>query len=572
MNHYTRWLELKKENPGKYARDIAGLMNISEAELTFARVGHDAWRLRGEVREILSALEAVGETKCICRNEYAVHEQVGAFTNQHLNGHAGLVLNPRALDLRLFLNQWASTFHISETTAHGERQSIQFFDHQGDALLKVYTTQNTLVEEWAALLTRFIFAENPPLALQPANNSAPAAVTVDAQTVDQEWRAMTDVHQFFGLLKRHELTRQQAFNLVGDDLACKVSNSALAQLLDTARQDGNEIMVFVGNRGCVQIFTGVIEKLVPMKGWLNIFNPTFTLHLLEESVAETWVTRKPTADGHVTSLELFAADGTQIAQLYGQRTEGEPEQTQWRTQIDALGAQPSLVARDSTSQWPAAATALPDVGYLRQLNAEGILATRPTLVLASAQAQPSLVLKQLEQSNVRVVTIPASNDLNAIDEKVRVIAEATHREADGETLRATLRQELATLPSSELNKRVLFILNHGGMTAMAAGQQTGADAAIRAAGLRNAMQGVNRYQPLSQEGVIASQPDLVVISLDGVKAMGGEDNLWALPGLAQTPAGRNKQVLQVDDMALLGFSVRTPQAILQLRAKAEQLP
>ncbi|WP_407207628.1 hematinate-forming heme oxygenase ChuS [Citrobacter portucalensis] len=336
MNHYTRWLELKKENPGKYARDIAGLMNISEAELTFARVGHDAWRLRGEVREILSALEAVGETKCICRNEYAVHEQVGAFTNQHLNGHAGLVLNPRALDLRLFLNQWASTFHISETTAHGERQSIQFFDHQGDALLKVYTTQNTLVEEWAALLTRFIFTENPPLALQPANNSAPAAVTVDAQTVDQEWRAMTDVHQFFGLLKRHELTRQQAFNLVGDDLACKVSNSALAQLLDTARQDGNEIMVFVGNRGCVQIFTGVIEKLVPMKGWLNIFNPTFTLHLLEESVAETWVTRKPTADGHVTSLELFAADGTQIAQLYGQRTEGEPEQTQWRAQIDAL--------------------------------------------------------------------------------------------------------------------------------------------------------------------------------------------------------------------------------------------
>ena len=73
--------------------------------------------------------------------------------------------------------------------------------------------------------------------------------------------------------------------------------------------------------------------------------------------------------------------------------------------VYALGAQPSLVARDSTSQWPAAATALPDVGYLRQLNAEGILATRPTLVLASAQAQPSLVLKQIEQSNVRVVTI-----------------------------------------------------------------------------------------------------------------------------------------------------------------------
>jgi putative hemin transport protein len=113
------------------------------------------------------------------------------------------------------------------------------------------------------------------------------AENADAALVDKEWRAMTDVHQFFSLLKRHNLSRQQAFRLVGDDLACKVENTALAQLLETARQDGNEIMVFVGNRGCVQIFTGAVEKLVPMKGWLNIFNPTFTLHLLEETIAET---------------------------------------------------------------------------------------------------------------------------------------------------------------------------------------------------------------------------------------------------------------------------------------------
>lgn len=240
--------------------------------------------------------------------------------------------------------------------------------------------------------------------------------------------------------------------------------------------------------------------------------------------------------------------------------------------VYALGAASSLVARDSTSQWPPAANALPDVGYLRQLNAEGILSMRPTLVLASAQAQPSLALKQVEQSHVRVIAIPAGNDLSVIDEKVRIVAQATHREAEGEVLRNTLRQALSALPASPLNKRVLFILNHGGMTAMAAGQQTGADAAIRAAGLQNAMQGFTRYQPLSQEGTIASRPDLVVISQDGINALGGEANLWKLPGLAQTPAGRNRQVLAIDDMALLGFSVRTPQAIQQLRSKAEQLP
>ncbi|UGS41854.1 hemin-degrading factor [Pseudocitrobacter corydidari] len=338
MNHYTRWLELKEQNPGKYARDIAALMNISEAELTFARVGHDAMRLASDVRDILAALEAVGETKCICRNEYAVHEQVGEFTNQHLSGHAGLILNPRALDLRLFLHQWASVFHIKEMTARGERQSIQFFDHQGDALLKVYATERTDMTAWADVLARFVISDNATLVLKPVEEAASES-HADAATVDSEWRAMTDVHQFFTLLKRHNLTRQQAFSLVGDDLACKVPNSALAQILDNARQDANEIMVFVGNRGCVQIFTGVVEKVVPMKGWLNIFNPTFTLHLLEDHIAESWVTRKPTADGHVTSLEIFAHDGTQIAQLYGQRTEGQPEQTQWRKQIDALTAE-----------------------------------------------------------------------------------------------------------------------------------------------------------------------------------------------------------------------------------------
>jgi iron complex transport system substrate-binding protein len=240
--------------------------------------------------------------------------------------------------------------------------------------------------------------------------------------------------------------------------------------------------------------------------------------------------------------------------------------------VYALNAEGALVARDSTSQWPEAVNALPDVGYLRQLNAEGILAMRPTLVLASTQAQPSLALQQVEQSHVRVVTVPGKTDLAAIDDKIRVIAEATHRVEQGEALRNTLRDQLAALPSSPLDKRVLFILSHGGMNAMAAGQDTAADNAITAAGLRNAMQGFSRYQPLSQEGVIASQPDLVVISKEGVAAMGGEASLWRLPGLAHTPAGRHKQVLLIDDMALLGFSIRTPQAIQQLRTKAEQIP
>jgi putative hemin transport protein len=332
---YQRYQQAKTDNPGKYARDLAELLGISEAELTYARVGHDAQRLQVDARTLLTGLEQVGVTKSITRNRFAVHEQVGRYQNQHLNGHAGLILNPRELDLRLFLNQWASVFTLSETNKRGVRHSIQFFDHQGDALHKVYTADETDLTAWLALIERHQSAENPALELQPAEvymgNEVP-----DAAKIDADWRAMTDVHQFFQLLTRNNLTRQQAFRAVGNDLAYRVDNGALAQILQTAKADQNEIMIFVGNRGCVQIFTGQIERLMPQDGWINIFNRHFTLHLIEEAIAESWITRKPTKDGMVTSLELFAADGTQIAQLYGQRTEGQPEQTQWREQITAL--------------------------------------------------------------------------------------------------------------------------------------------------------------------------------------------------------------------------------------------
>ncbi|HGH3373901.1 TPA: hemin ABC transporter substrate-binding protein [Kluyvera cryocrescens] len=240
--------------------------------------------------------------------------------------------------------------------------------------------------------------------------------------------------------------------------------------------------------------------------------------------------------------------------------------------VYALGAKSALVARDSTSQWPLEAAALPDVGYLRQLNAEGILSLRPTLVLASSQAQPSLVLQKVEDSKVKVVNVPGGYDAAAIEGKISVIANALGKQPQGETLRQLLQAEFAKIPTQPLNKRVLFILSHGGSGALVAGQQTAADGAIKLAGLQNAMQGFDHYRTMSQEGVIASQPDLVVISTDGLQGMGSEASLWKLPGLAQTPAGRHKQVLVVDDMALLGFGPRTPQALLQLRQKAEQLP
>ncbi len=328
---YDHYLTAKVQHPGKYARDLATLLNVSEADLTAARVGHDARRLTSDVRGLLSALEQAGEVKAITRNEYAVHEHLGSYTHQHLDGHAGLILNPGGIDLRLFLSQWKSAFAVSEQ----DRHSLQFFDAQGDAIHKVYATPATDMTVWQQIVTQYAGDDQAPLVTEPATATS-YATTVDAAAIEQEWRAMTDIHQFFPLLRRHNLSRQQAFACVSSDLAFQVDNTALASLLQQTQTDGNAIMIFVSNRGCVQIFTGAVERVAPLKGWLNIFNPRFTLHLRDDTIADSWVTRKPTQDGFVTSLELFAADGTQIAQLFGQRSEGQPEQARWREQINAL--------------------------------------------------------------------------------------------------------------------------------------------------------------------------------------------------------------------------------------------
>lgn len=239
--------------------------------------------------------------------------------------------------------------------------------------------------------------------------------------------------------------------------------------------------------------------------------------------------------------------------------------------VYALGAGNELVARDSTSTHPDKATKLPDVGYMRMLNAEGILSTKPTLVLSSELAQPSLALQQVAQSHVKVVRVPGSPTLDTVVQKIEVIANALGRQAEGEKLITDYRNQLKSIQGTPLHAKVLFIMSHGGMSSMAAGQNTAADSIITSAGAQNAMQGFSRYRPLSQEGIVAAAPDLLLLTGDGVKTLGGIDNVWKLPGLAMTPAGKNKRVLIVDDMALLGFGLETPAALARLRQAAEQV-
>ncbi|MGK4438254.1 heme/hemin ABC transporter substrate-binding protein [Yersinia proxima] len=235
----------------------------------------------------------------------------------------------------------------------------------------------------------------------------------------------------------------------------------------------------------------------------------------------------------------------------------------------ALGVGDLIVGRDSTSLNPKALKALPDVGYIRLLNAEGILALKPTLILSSQRAEPSRVLRQVMEYGVKLIYVPADKSPQGVIDKIRLIATTVGQEEKGQQLIQHYQQQLATVVSSPLPVKALFVMIHAGIPPLAAGLDTAADSMFKAAGLNNAIEEFSGYRPLSQEGIIDSAPDLLIVTTHGVASLKGVENVWRLPGLALTPAGKQKRLLVLDDIALLGFGLHTPEVLKQLRAAAE---
>ena len=236
--------------------------------------------------------------------------------------------------------------------------------------------------------------------------------------------------------------------------------------------------------------------------------------------------------------------------------------------VYALGAEKSLVATDTSSIFPVEATKLPQVGYQRNLSAEGVLSQKPTLVIASVEAGPPPVVEQLKQSGVTWISIPAAFTVDGAKAKIRAVATATKNDAKGEALIQKLDTEMAkakTLVDAEKAKpKVLFIYARGGGTVNVAGQDTAADAMIALAGGVNAVTGYTGYKPITAEAVVAAAPDIILIPTQGLQSIGGIDGLLAQPGLATTPAGKDRKVVSMDDLLLLGFGPRLGEAVLEL--------
>lgn len=234
----------------------------------------------------------------------------------------------------------------------------------------------------------------------------------------------------------------------------------------------------------------------------------------------------------------------------------------------ALGAGDRIVGVDSTSTWPPATENIDKVGYMRRLSAEGVLSLNPDLVLLAARAGPAAAIDQLRAAGVRLELAPEGQGAASVVPKIRFVGASLDRTAEAEALvtrferdMAMLQDQLATVSG---RPRVMMLISMGRGTPMAAGAETAAHAMIELARGRNAITGMTGYKPISAEAVIAAAPDVVLLPAHVVETAGDAESVLDRPDFAATPAGRNGRVVVMDGLKLLGFGLRTPEAVAEL--------
>lgn len=239
--------------------------------------------------------------------------------------------------------------------------------------------------------------------------------------------------------------------------------------------------------------------------------------------------------------------------------------------IHALDRLDNVVARDSTSMYPASVTDLPDIGYVRSLGAEGILSLSPSLIIASSEAGPPEVIDQIKATGIKVVTPEEGHSVEALKARIMTIGDTLSAEKNAKTLIAAIEEDMrrhtAKLETLTTKPKVLFLLNGRDGSPMAAGKSTAADAMITLAGGHNVFDSHNGYKAYSFEGLADAAPDFIMMMDHSLAQMGGVAGIKSHPAIGLTPAAKTGNIIAKDGLFLLGFGPRLPEAVKYLSSK-----
>ena len=329
------------ENPKMRERDLSDKLGISEAQLLAAHAGQGTTAISAHPDGIMAAAMSLGEVMALTRNEDCVIEKVGSYANYHSGPHASMVLNEE-IDLRMFPSHWVHAYMVEKETDDGIRRSLQAFDAAGDAVHKIFLRDGADLTLWDKVKEELRLPEQAQiLTVEPRQPDEPARSAPDKLDIlRKEWARMTDTHQFLRLTSKLKMNRLGAYRVAGEPFVRALAPEAFDDMLMKVQAQGLEIMVFVGNRGCIEIHSGPIHKLTPMGPWQNVLDPGFNLHLRLDRIAEVWAVDKPTQRGPAVSVEAFNKDGGLILQVFGVGKEGRDCRPAWSELVNTLQGLP----------------------------------------------------------------------------------------------------------------------------------------------------------------------------------------------------------------------------------------
>jgi iron complex transport system substrate-binding protein len=236
--------------------------------------------------------------------------------------------------------------------------------------------------------------------------------------------------------------------------------------------------------------------------------------------------------------------------------------------IQSLNAQSIIVGRDISSTADSLAD-IPIVTSGHQVLPEKVIALKPDLVLIDASTGPKAAIETIKAAGILVIETPESWSLKDLPIKVRAVGRAIGAQDQAEALVQQLNDSL-NASAVKNSPRVAFLYLRGTSSVyLIGGAGSGADSLLAAIGAIDVgAQTLDRpFNTLTAESLAELNPDVILVMSKGLESVGGIDGLLKLPGVAQTRAGKNSAVIDVDDSLLLSFGPRTP-SLVDALAKA----
>ncbi|KES18701.1 ABC-type hemin transport system, periplasmic component [Gilliamella apicola SCGC AB-598-I20] len=231
--------------------------------------------------------------------------------------------------------------------------------------------------------------------------------------------------------------------------------------------------------------------------------------------------------------------------------------------VFALGVGDDVVGVDKTSSYPEKVKQLPQIGYWKLLNIEGVLSLKPTLFITLNDVEPDNVIEKVSESKVDVLALQrVPGTIELLYENITKIASKLNKQKEGELLinrikinLADLQTKIATHPQKT---KVLSLMSMGGTNSVA-GKNTTIDALIAIAGGEN-LANHNSFKSYTAESIIAINPEVIILNKYSIDQLGGLDKINTIPGITETSAFKNNRITIIDDSYLFGIGPRVDEA------------